>query len=55
MKNYWKSYSMLLTLALCSSTFLGFWTLEKDSCLQIDLIQEIKIKIGFCHLKDINK
>lgn len=48
MKSFIKSHTLLASLALCLSTVISLWTLEKDSCFTITLNQELEIKVGFC-------
>lgn len=46
MKNFIKSHTLLLGIALCLSAVLSFWAIEKDSCLEINVDGKLKIKAG---------
>ena len=48
MKYFLKSHILVLVLSLCLSAVLSFWALEKDSCFEINVDQQIKIKAGVC-------
>ena len=50
MKDYLKSQTLILSLALSISGILGFWALQKNSCLEVSLTKEIKIKVGICNI-----
>ena len=50
MKNFLKSYTLLLSMALFLLGFLSFWAIEKVSCFEISIKEQIKIKAGFCYL-----
>ena len=52
MKDYLKSQTLILSLALCISGILGFWALQKNSCFEVSLSEEIKIKVGVCSIKN---
>ena len=51
MKTFLKSHTLLISLALCLSTVISLWTLEKNSCFKISLNQELEIKVGLCNSK----
>ena len=46
MKNFIKSHTLLLSLALCLSTVLSFWALEKDRCFEIKMKERLEIKVN---------
>ena len=50
MKNLIKSHTLILILALCLSTILSFQALEKNSCFEVDVSKQVKVKAGRCYL-----
>ena len=51
------SHILLITSPLCLLLgVIGFQTLEKQGCFQIDISQQpqirVEIKAGFCHIKN---
>ena len=54
MNNFLKSHTLLLSLALSLSAILSFWALEKESCLEINMDEKLKIRAA-CKLLPVQK
>ena len=52
MKDYLKSQTLILSLALWLSAILSFTALDKNSCFEISLNEKTNIKAGLCNKKN---
>ena len=49
MNKFLKSHIVLVSSALCLTTFLSFWALEKNSCFEVNISKKLNVKAGLCY------
>ena len=47
-----KSNVLIMTFATCIIGLISFSAIRENSCFEIDVIKQIKIKAGYCNTKN---